>query len=69
MTVTVSPVSVRSAVTVQRASSVDQSAAHDAVVEPDVLVDAGLARGVADVLQDRGAVGDGLAPRATGRNE
>ena len=33
---------------------------HDAVVEPDVLVDAGLGGGVLDVLQDRLAVGDRL---------
>src|SRR4029453_3891149 len=32
---------------------------HDAVVEPDVAVDALVGRGGADVLQDRGPVRDG----------
>ena len=38
---------------------------HDAVIEPDVRLDPVLARGLAHVVEDRGAVGDrlGLAPR------
>ena len=66
MSSTVSPVSVRSAVTVQRASSLDHSRPHDAMAEADVSVDAALARRVAHVVQDRGPVRDrlGVRPRA-----
>ena len=58
--VTVSPVSVRSASTVQRASALDHSALTTRWRKRIVAVDAALAGGVADVAQDRGAVGDRL---------
>jgi hypothetical protein len=60
----VSSVSVRSASHVPAASSVDQSA-RTPVAEADVAVDALARGGVAQVAQDRLAVGDRVAPRPT----